>query len=410
MKTTFKTALSAFIFGVLSATLVQAQPFEQPQSVNASTLAGIKPSGSNYRIVDPVSSDGYLRIYELETPDGQFRLEGDAFLRLRLRELGAIEALDRMQETKTFQDGFKQAAEAPVDFAESAVTNPGETAKRTVTGIGRLFGRVASGVRNVGKGPDSAAESLLGVSSAKREIAVSLGVDPYSDFEPLAKRLDHVAKVSAMGGLTVKALFSLVPGGADMAVSGVSSASSVADLVKDRTPSELREINRSNLVRAVGKSPSINHFLDNRLYTPTDQTVVAAALFQMRKVRNVDAFLVGVAGVSERAQAVFMIERAALLARHHVNTEPIAEFVAIAGIPFCVTQSGNLLGLFPLDTLAWTEQLAQTVRRIDGERKNLGNSGGVQVMITGDVTPLAKAGLEKAGWSVSDTVSLIGIK
>lgn len=382
------------------------QPYDVPASVDSSQIPGLQAEGTNYSITSPVVSDGFLRIYNVETPYGAYRIEGDAFLRMRLRELAAIDALAQIEETDRFQKSFQEALKGPIDFAGDLVTQPGETIERTVTGVGRLFGRVASGVRNAGKSPDNAAEALLGVSKAKREIAVELGVDPYTDFMPLGDRLDRAAQATAFGGLTVKGLFALVPGGAGVAVSSVSTATDVADMVRQRTAAELRDINRSQLVRAVGQKRSIDIFLDNRNYTPTDQTVIASALQNFAEVRNVDAFLVRAAGVGQRSQAVFMRERARALAHHHREVEPFEAFVTVAEVPFALSASGDLIGVFPIDDLAWTEGAAALVTRISDEVSADSSAGNVKLYITGKASPATKDELQRLGWSLEENIAL----
>ena len=212
------------IAGAVFATTAIGEEFETPPTFDPSTLLAEQASGANYKIANPVNSDGFMRIYVLETPYGQYRVDGDSFLRMRLKELAAVSALASAEETDTFQASFQEALKGPVEFVGNAVTDPGQTLKNTVSGVGRLFGRAKSAVKNAGKGSDNVAESLLGISRAKRDIAVGLGVDPYTDFEPLAERLDKAAQVSAAGSLTVRGLFALIPGGAGTAVSTASAA------------------------------------------------------------------------------------------------------------------------------------------------------------------------------------------
>ena len=40
----------------------------------------------------------------------------------------------------------------------------------------------------------------MGTDTARRQLAVQLGIDPYTDFQPLAQRLEAIAKASALGG------------------------------------------------------------------------------------------------------------------------------------------------------------------------------------------------------------------
>ena len=54
-----------------------AQGFERPPSFAAAKIPGIRPSGDNYTIKNPVRSDGLLRIYGLTTPYGDITVHGD---------------------------------------------------------------------------------------------------------------------------------------------------------------------------------------------------------------------------------------------------------------------------------------------------------------------------------------------
>jgi hypothetical protein len=389
------------VLTLVSATSAIGEEFDTPSSHDPTVLLADKATGANYSVVNPVTSDGFLRIYELETAYGRFRVEGDVFLNMRLKELAAIRALAAMEETEAFQNSFKKALQGPVDFVGDVVTNPSQTVKRTLSGVGRLFNRAASGIRNAGTSPDKLTDSLLGISQAKRQIAVTLGVDPYTDFKPLADRLERAAQVSAAGGLTVRGLFALVPGGIGLAASSASTASSLTNLVRDSTPSELRDINHSKLTRAVGKKRSVNLFLDNDNYTPADQTVIAEALFRLRIVRNVDAYLVWAAGISLRSQAVFIRQRTILLARYHENVTPISEFVASAGIALYRSQQGELIGLFPIDDLAWTQRTAGILKVIT-QSLDLALEKGAHILITGTATPRAREKLRDLGWTLTE--------
>ena len=99
-------------------------------------------------------------------------------------------------------------------FAGSLIAHPVDTTQNTVAGIGQLFGGIGSGLNNMGKSRDDAVASLSGEAKQKRLIATGLGVDPYTDFKPLADRLDELAGAAAVGNLAVSGAFMAVPGAA----------------------------------------------------------------------------------------------------------------------------------------------------------------------------------------------------
>jgi len=393
--------LSAFVLAAGCGAF--AAEFEQPPIADAATLLGAPAAGSNFRVANPVQSDGLLHIYDIETPYGPLRVEGDSVLQVRLSELAAITALEKLEATKQFADGLKAAAARPVDFVGDAIDDPVGTLKGTVSGVGRLFKRTASGVRNIGKGQDNVADSLLGVSAAKREIALNLGVDPYTDFKPLADHLERAARAAALGGLTVRGALALIPGGAVAAVSSVSTMSSVADLVRSRTPSELRDINRTRLESAGVSTSTIDLFLDNQAYTPTDQTIFAEAISSLGPIGHVELFVARAAAAGSRDIAIFRRRRAELLSRYNTTVTPLQDFVLVLGIPLTSTKDGRMIALFPFDLVAWTDLIGGLVEAAASELKS---DVPVELVITGSATPLARSQLRQLGWTLTEGVRL----
>ncbi|MGI9372653.1 MAG: hypothetical protein ACR2OJ_09170 [Hyphomicrobiales bacterium] len=401
----FPLEYRSFAFAMLVISLflpdaANAEQFEKPPEFNASAVVSADQIPAGVTIASPVISDGLLRIYTVDTPYGQFVFDGDGYAKQRLKELMAVERLSQAELNDEFKSSFEKSLREPVEFVQGAVQNPTGAVKKTISGVSRLFDRAAAGIRNAGEGPDNIAASLLGVSKAKREIAVSLGVDPYSDFGPLKERLERAAQASAAGGLTVKGLFMLIPGGAGVAVSSVSTASDIATLIRDKTASELMEINRSRLRRAAGNVPSINLFLENPHYTLGDQAVVAAALLKLREVKNVNAMLSRMASVIQKSQAIFLRERVRLTAEYSASDSEIAAFFDAGGLPLSRTVDGEIVTILPLDALAWTERSAGIFERVQTGLAGDGNASEKRLIITGEATPLAQERLGAAGWKV----------
>ncbi len=57
-----------FLVGVMLANTAMAGEFEAPRTYAPSELLGDEATGANFRVADPVQSDGFLRVYMLETP------------------------------------------------------------------------------------------------------------------------------------------------------------------------------------------------------------------------------------------------------------------------------------------------------------------------------------------------------
>jgi hypothetical protein len=370
--------------------------------MSAKAVLGAGASGANYRVQDPVTTDGFLRIYTLETQYGSFTVYGDAMLIQRRKELAALAALETQSSTETFGNALARAGSAPIEFAGDLVTKPGATIKRTMSGIGEAFDRVASGLANVGNdGPDNAVQSALGVSAAKRKIASDLGVDPYTDFAPLAQQLDEFARATALGGLVVKIGISFIPGAAGAAVSATSTAQGFGSLVREKTPAQLLEINRSRLGKLGVARGTAGKFLSNPRYTPADQTVMVGALQQLKGVKNVGLYVDRLAQANRRDLAVFMRTRTEMLAAWQKRTGTIARIVSIKGIPLTQQTDGSIMFLGPLDTVAWNALVDKTFNVMTPAIRKSGANGALVLAISGKVTPLSQSQLKQLGWSVT---------
>lgn len=386
---------------LMPARLLSAAELEDDPVLSAKAVLGAGASGANYRVQDPVTGDGLLRIYTLETRFGTFTIYGDSMLLQRRKELAALAALEKQSRTEAFGDALLRAGTAPVEFAGDLISKPRATIKRTVSGIGEVFNRVASGLENVGKSsPDNAVSAALGVSAAKRKIASQLGVDPYTDFAPLAQQLDDFAKATALGGLVVKIGFSAIPGTAGTAISATSSAQGLGSLVRDKTPAQLLEINRARLAKLGVPRATAGKFLSNRHYTPADQTVIAVALRRLQGVKSLGLYVDRLAQANSRDLAIFLRTRTELLAAYQQRTGAIQRIVSIKGIPLTQQKDGSIMFLGPIDSLAWNARVSKTFAIVTSAIRKNGQNVPLVLAISGTATPFSKTQLEKLGWSV----------
>lgn len=400
--------LAAAFAGLLLAFDAQAGSFEQPPVFPAVEILGAAASGTNYVVVDPVPSDGYLRNYTLKTPVGTFRVNGDQMLFLRFKELAALDALNKIAGSKRFAEAVVKAGLSPLEFAGNLITKPITTVENTVTGVGQFFDGIGSGVRNAGKSQDSAIASITGAAKEKRLLAYKYGVDPYTDFKPLADRLDKLAEASALGGLAVKGAFIAVPGAAGAVVSNVSTANTLNEAVRDNSAAQLLDANRKGLLGLGINKAIVEKFLSNRNYTPVDVVAMVAALTQMRKLGGLDIVVARAATARSRDIAYLTRRRIELIAIYHKKNGTLASFMAVQGSPFplCVTKDNGIVGLFPFDAVAWTEPTGQVFAAMTAAAAEHGATGSKLFAITGTVTPLARKNLERLGWKLRENIVL----
>ncbi|MGE3147706.1 MAG: hypothetical protein AB7K04_01430 [Pseudorhodoplanes sp.] len=391
----------------LEGAAAQNKPMRQIESApsfDASKIPGIKPVGENYAIANPVRSDGFLRIYLLRTPYGEFAVHGDDMMRMRINEMAALAQLEKISNSDSFSKALVQAGLSPVKYAGQLVINPVKTIGDTLGGVGSLFGQVGSGLNNMGKTDENVLASAMGVTKEKRQLAASLGVDPYTDFPPLAAKLTQLSEAAAMGGLVVTGAMMAIPGAAGIVVSNLSTANKLGDMTlqdiaRDYSAAQILDLNRQRLL-AMGVDRALTEtLLSNRNYTPVDMTAMVAALDSMSAVRGREIFVVLAAGISERGLAYFVRRHAEVLASYYARTGAFTSFVSLGGYPFNTLRSGGVTALMPVDIVSWTLGTSQALTASANDlRRGGGASGRAELLFRGRATPLAREKLKSLGW------------
>jgi hypothetical protein len=241
----------------------------------------------------------------------------------------------------------------------------------------------------------------LGIDDARRELAVSLGVDPYTNFPPLAQKLTDIATATATGGLTVKAALAVIPGGAAViAVSGVSSIESASETLRDKTSAQIAQEVKAALLRLGVTPDAIGRLETNQAYTPTDLLLISRALARL-SANNTQAFIERAAAANSRSVGFFERRRAELLAERGRELGGIADFINVGGFALNRTRAGNVVALFPCDDIAWT---AITERAVTGISRDLPHDrafASKAILATnGSVTPMATHEFQQLGWQV----------
>jgi len=287
------------------AGLAAAAVIEAPKPQTAQKYLGAKASGPNYTVKPTVRSDGVMRIFEVDTSYGKFTFDGVEFTKLRLHELEAAAAIEKMSQSEAFGQAFGRAALGPLKFGADLLTKPADTVERSFSGIGNMLDRVGAGLSNTRADRDNVMESLLGVSDTQRQLAVDLDVDPYTDFPPLAERLKQMAGAMAGGGLPVRAGLALVPGGVGIAVSSVASVDTAKDSLRNKTAAQVIAEAKSTLASLAIPPETIDRLVENRNYTPADLLIMARALKRLG-AENTVIFVDKAAGAGSRRDSLLL--------------------------------------------------------------------------------------------------------
>jgi hypothetical protein len=375
--------------------------FETPQERSAATYLGTLTRGNNYLVAEKVRSDGNMFIFTFDTKYGKFQVDGVELTKVFIQELRALDALEKISQSDTFMQSLGRSATAPIRYGANLIVNPAGTVRDSLSGVANMFDRASASLSDPKADRATTAESLLGVDDARRELAVSLGVDPYTNFPPLAQKLTDVANATAAGGLSVKAALAVIPGGAAViAASSVSTIQSVSETLRDKTSAQIAQEVKATLLRLNVSPDLVARFETNPAYTPADLLLTARALARLN-ADNTQAFIDRAADANSRSVAFFQRRRAEVLSEQGKELGGITEFINVGGFALNRNRARNIVALFPCDDIAWTAITEGAVTAITRDLPHDGTVVRKPILATnGGVSPMALHEFQKLGWQV----------
>jgi hypothetical protein len=383
--------------------------FEELPELKASEI--LKPEllkGPHYVVRDPVPTASGMNQFTIDSDFGLFEADGNEMLLQRLKEIDAIARLREVSRSDEFKKSLVAAAKSPLNSAKNIAKDPAQAISNVPKGIMKFLGRAKDTVKNVGKGSGedegegNRMKDAIGYSDKKRKIAIQMGIDPYSTNTVLQKELDDVAWASWAGGFTFSVATAPISGPIGAALTVTDLNSTVEQLLTEKSPSELEEINRATF-RAIGASASdTERILHGGAFTPTQSTTFAVNLKALKGVANRGAFVkVAAQKSTTEADALFCVHTAALMNQIHEKT-PIDRIVMLGDFPVCVAKDGTIVVAFQWDYAAWTSGAARFTEAVQKLAAEAGKDKSVLVALSGQVSPRLRQELEKRGFVVQD--------
>jgi hypothetical protein len=366
--------------------------------------------GPNYRIKETVKNDGFVNTYMLSTEYGPLKVESTALLTIRIHELTALQKMEALEETEVFQDALEKSAKAPLKTAKGMVTHPVDTVSGVATGIGHWVSDVGRSIVSDDPHQPGVLSTALGYAAAKRHFAYEFGIDPYTRYGPVQERLNEISRVGFAGGLAPKVAFravQTVAPAAGLVLTVTSTADTMRQLVRDKSPEELDDINDEKLKAMEVPESTRKAFLKNHDYSPQEATLLVGELDSMKNVAGREKFIAVAAQVTEESVALFMRLRAQMMAHYYAKVEKSVRIIEVNGTPLLQRKDGVVAALVPLDYVAWTAALWRKESALSESAKKLPGIKGKKLWIEGTVSPMARQNLQGKGWKVRENAGLL---
>jgi len=274
------------------------------------------------------------------------------------------------------------------------------------------MGRVGNSVKGIGKkgeGNDpegTKAKQIIGYSEEKRKEAIKLGVDPYSTNQVLQKELDEIAWASFAGGAAFTLATLPIGGAAGAALTVTNVSGEFEQMLTEKTPADLKAINRKTLIGMGAGDKEADSFLRNNAFSPSAQTAFVLNLKSMVGVANRRAFVrLAAENSSSEADAIFCVQTSSLLGKLHTGGTPLARIEALGDFPIAVAKDGTTVVALQWDYAAWTVGAAELTEAIQNFAGQSPRNKKVLVALSGEMTPRLRHELEARGQDVRDRVA-----
>ena len=369
--------------------------------------------GPHFTVDLKVPVKGFLERFTIRSTYGTFEANGLRMLPIRVNEVEAIAKLDELSRTKEFADAAGRAIARPVTSTVNMLVHPVDTITGFPDGVARLFDRIKLGSERVYQaatapgqsGGERATEAskrvgmatitALGFEKERRDLAKSLGVDPYTTNPVLSEKLTDAAWVAFSGRFVIQTATSiLVP--YSMAMSAVTITNTS---IYDTPAADLINADTAIFNETGATEQQVQALMQNQQYSLSVLTDLALAIRRLQGVPGRDAVVIFAAAARTQVETRFMAGAVGMLARYHEAVAPIVQ-ISAPGPILGRTEAGALVVPMPVDYISWTERVARFPQRPDIQApEHVG-------FISGRLSPLANKEFEKRRWKLYESFTI----
>jgi hypothetical protein len=387
-----------FLYGMIlsPSAICQRAGYEQPPVLSTSSL--LPPdmqAGSSYKVKGDVNVEGMLYSFDLWSRYGWYHPRSLDMLRIRLAETRALDTLTAMQQDPLFLEGVGDQVKGTAESTVNAVKHPIKTIVDIPLGLHKFGKQMQAKAQEGNTLPE---EDIRGIhEGAKRQLAVSLGVDPYTDNKPLQDALNYVATNKNRGALATRVGTAFIPA-VGPALGAAQLNKGLQGRLANMTASELQQETRRNLTQLGVPKADVDLFMRNPGYTPTNRAAISDAMSGLAGVAGMQNYIQIIQEVPAPEAALFFQRRIQLAERFHRSVRPLDKMVLVGVTPVFSDRNGGKVFTIAVDYVYWNEELA---RKVENVRRKLGK-GACDLYITGVASQLAKDQLAANGISLHE--------
>lgn len=374
-------------------------PFEAPPTLDAAVI--LRPEfvrGPLFAVRREVPSRAGVNHYTVDSTFGTFEAKGDMELVQLIAEIQAIAKLRTISQSDTYKKALARAAQSPLRVAGNLIEHPVDTVGNVSKGLWKMVNGIGQQAKEASQGrqqsryESSVAEDVIGFTSAKRQIAQSLGVNPYSSNEIFQQELSKVAWAAYAGQMTISGILIPVGGTVGLTLKSINAGDQTLSAVRDLSPADLRLRNLKILLAMGIERGLANAFLNNPTLSPIHQTVIVDSLATLRGVSGRDR-LVKLAVDADREVEANRCQRGAQLLALINRSQPLTVLSTYRKLPIALTRDGVMVAALEWDYAIWSRESRAFVEDLRKGEIGGHKAQAAHIYLTGDASPVARAAM-----------------
>jgi hypothetical protein len=272
---------------------------------------------------------------------------------------------------------FERAKLGGAALADAA-SGPGKTDSEKTSDVAQRAGSITVDV--------------LGFEKERRDLAKSLGVDPYTTNPVLSKKLTDMAWVAFSARSTIQlATAVVVPFSTALSVVTITNTA-----VYDTPPGDL--LNNAIAVFKETGAPEaqVSALMKNPHYSLSVLTATAGGVQRLKGVGGLSSIVEFAARAKDEDEARFVAAALNMLARHHESVQRLTSVAAPGPIVGRTTQDTLVLPA-PVDYVSWTERVARAADREEFKAAKR------VIWLSGSMSARSRKEFERRGWTVNES-------
>lgn len=408
--------MSAAAAGESTASYEVAPDLAPGEALPASLVAG-----ANFKIVDPVQSDGLMHRYVIDSKFGRFTAYGLFALKIRIHEIAALTEISKTSTVEVAVGGVGRGVGTQVQTAVGVVEHPVDTITGIPRGITHLFhGYVDEGKEAadrvhdastsgadgapgtsdaVAKGESAAknyAARYFGLTSAERRWYEKLAVDPYTDNAVLRKAIHKTATVEAAAGFGMR--FVGIP-----SIPGIGDLHQVMEAVYREDPATIRARTKATLAGYGLEPGEIARWQNVLVLSPTRQVLLLKLASELDGVEGRGELFRHAMGLKSDGEAQVYLHSLGLLVLAHRRL-PVAEVLAGVRLPSARRTDGSIVVCGAFESVYWTADVEHDEKDILEALKPAG-AGPRELWMAGSASDRVRTELHNRGWQLREVES-----